>query len=325
MIVKEFVDAKIGGFPKKFYDSLPIYCPDCNYPMEMSEALTQLHCSNHRCKSKVTQRLVAMANALGVKDMGESRARKFIDHFGITNPLIIFTYEPDGDGVMGDGVSIETSKKIADQFNAKKSFTLVEYVKIAQLPYIQGSASQIFGSYDDLELAYADIEKGGIDFIAEKLSIKKSESEDEISIRALKIYETLKIYKEDLLQGIRWVNIIKTNTEGITKILAVCSDEVGQPFKTKADFYSTVNNLYPNVHVEFGNAVTKKIEYLVWAGANGNSGARLTNKVKKARGYNEQYQAKVVAGTTKAEDHEIKIVTAAEFLEILRKKTTGEE
>ena len=323
MIVQEFSENKIGGLPQKFYDSIPQFCPDCGYPMEMSEALTQLHCNNPRCCSKVAQRLVAMANALGVKDMGASRAEKWVKTFGIKNPLMIFTYEPKTDGAMGESISVETSEKIVNQFNQKKSFTLPEYIKIAQLPFIQSSASAIFGDYDSLEDAYKDIEIGGTEFIASKLGIKQSEEEESVSIRALKIYDVLCTYKNDLIQGVQWVNIIKQNVEGMTKLLAVCSDEVGSPFKTKADFYATVNNLYPEIHVEFGNSMTKKCQYLVWAGAEGGT-ARVTGKVKKARGYNEQYEAKVQNGTAKPEDHEIQIMTATQFLNVLEKIHNGE-
>ena len=131
------------------------------------------------------------------------------------------------------------------------------------------------------------------------------------------IYDVLITFKDDLFQALDYVEIIKTNTADMTKILAVCSDEVGTPFKTKADFYSTVNNLYGDIHVEFGNSVTKKVQYLVWAGAEG-TGARVTNKVKKARDYNAQYEEKLQNGTLKEGDHEIQILTASQFLEILR-------
>jgi hypothetical protein len=324
MIVKEFCDNQVLDLPEKFYKSIPMYCPDCHYPMEMSEALTQLHCGNPRCVSKVTQRLVAMANQLGVKDMGVSRAQKYIKAFKVKNPLLIFSYNPDTDGSMGEGISVETSNKIVNQFKAKNSFTLAEYVKIANLPFIQSSATAIFGGYDSLETAYADIEKGGVNFIAQKLSIKSSEDDEEsTSIRAIKVFETLSTFKDDLFQAIDSVNIIKTNVEGMTKILAVCSDEVGSPFKTKADFYATVNNLYPEIHVEFGNSVTKKTEYLVWAGAQVGTNARVTNKVKKARAYNEQYENNKQIGKTKEGDHEIQIVTATDFLQYLEGLHTG--
>ena len=91
---------------------------------------------------------------------------------------------------------------------------------------------------------------------------------------------------------------------------AVCSDEVGYPFKTKNDFYATVNNLYPNIHVEFLQSVTKSIDYLIWAGADG-SPARYTNKVKKVEGWNKSFKE-----TGKGK--EIPIITASDFIILLQ-------
>ena len=320
MLVPDFCEHRNSVLPEEFYDSIPQYCSEegCGFPMEMSETLTQLHCSNPRCPSKVIQRLVAIANSLGVKDMGEARAKKFVIKHEVTNPLDIFAYDVEKHGEFGEGISIDVTRKIIDQFKDKKKFTLTEYVKIANIPYIQTSAVSIFDGYDDINTAYSDIENGGVEFIREKLQIKKgSEFEDSISVRALKVLDSLMTYKTDLIEDIGFVDIIKTNIDGMINLKAVCSDEVGAPFKTKADFYATVNNMFPNIHVEFLNAVTKKIDYLVWAGADG-SPARLTNKVKKTRGYNEKYEQNKASGKLKDGEHEIKILTANQFIDLLK-------
>lgn len=309
MLVSAFVQDANPLFDEKFYECLPQVCPICGMPMEISETLTGLHCSNPRCYSKVTQRLLAIANSLGVKDLGESRAEKFILNFGITNPLDIFTYDPDEDGQMDESISLELSKRIVDQFRERNKFTLAEFVRTANLPNIQMSASAIFGQFDDLAEAYKAIEAGGVEYIRDCLNINKKDSED-ISIRALKVYESLMTYKADLFEGIKYVQIIKLHTGSMKTLKAVCSTEVGEPFRTKADFYATCNNLYPNIHIEFGNSVTKKTDFLVWSGASGVVKAPVTNKVKKARAYQEQ-------------GVDIKIVTAKEFLGILEALSKG--
>lgn len=291
-----------NALPDEMMELLPQHCPECGYPMEISEALTQLHCSNPRCPSKVTQRLVAIANFLGVKDLGEARARAFVDKFGIDNPLIIFAYESATDGVLGDGIGEEVSARIEAQFQERKRFTLAEFVRMAQLPNIQMSSFAIFDGYDDLEEAYKAIETGGVEFIRDRLNIKEKGSED-ISIRAIKVFESLMTFKEDLLQGVGFVDIIPIHIEGMKVIKAVCSTEVGSGFRTKADFYATCNNLYPNIHIEFGSSVTTKTDYLIWAGAD-KEGVNVTAKVKKARDYN-------------AKGANIKIVSALPFLKIL--------
>jgi NAD-dependent DNA ligase len=309
MLVQSFCDNRNDLFADEFFDCLPTVCPECGMPMEMSEALTGLHCSNPKCPDKVAQRLVAIANKLGVKDLGDARAIDFIRKFQIDNPLLIFSYEPDEDGTMTDRTNIEISKRIADAFKARNKFTLAEYIKIANLPYIQESATSVFEGYDDLAEAYEVIERGGVEYIRDKLNIKEKGTE-EVSIRALKVYDSLMTYKSDLFDALDGVEIIKIySNKEMTSINAVCSTAVGQGFKTKADFYATCNNLYGNMHINFGNSVTKKTEYLVWAGADG-SPSEVTNKVKKARAYQEQ-------GVN------IEIVTALQFLDILEKLSKG--
>ena len=209
---------------------------------------------------------------------------------------------------MADNISLEVSTKIANQFKERNKFTLAEYIRIANLPYIQTSAFAIFDGFDDLAEAYKAIESGGVEYIRDRLDIKAKDTED-VSVRALKVYDSIMTFKSDLFDALEGVEIIKIHTGEMTTIRAVCSTEVGGEFRTKADFYATCNNLYGNLHIEFGNSVTKKTEYLIWAGADGKP-AQVTNKVKKARAYNEK-------------GLDIKIVTAMEFLSILEDISKG--
>lgn len=336
MLVRDFKNTFGYIYEDAFLDSLPNTCLDdrCNSPMEISEALTGMHCSNPKCPTKVANRLVAMAQMLGVKDLGAARANTFITTMGINNPLLMFAYEPSVDGVMGQGISMETSQKIVDQFLAKKSFALWEYVRLANLPFIQTSALQIFGDFDDLTEAYNAIEAGGVAYIQDKLSIKAKNSKSsigsavaagvdldnlslDVSVRALKIYTSLMTFKSDLFQVLPYVNIIKLNDGEMKVLRAVCSEEVGFPFKTKSDFYATINNLYSDLHVEFLNSVNKSIDYLIWAGADG-SNVRVTNKVNKVRGWNAKYEEHKAQGTLKNDEHEIPILTAQQFMLVLQ-------
>ena len=297
MLVHDMIDY---GFEEEFLACLPIKCPECGSPLEISDALTQLHCINPVCKLKIAQRLVALASSIGVKDLGPSRALKFVRHFDLRNPLAVFAYEPDEDGQLAPDINMEISKSIAAQFQSRKTFTLAEYVRAANLPYIQGSVFQIFEGYDDIYAAYDKIHTEGVDHIREKLGIANSEG---ISIRATKVYESLLTYENDLKSCIDSVIIQKIHTEEMKVIKAVCSSEVGSGFRTKADFYATCNNKYPNIHIEFGNSVTKSTDYLVWAGAE-DMGVGVTSKVRKATKYREQGSP-------------IEIVSAMQFIAIL--------
>ena len=95
------------------------------------------------------------------------------------------------------------------------------------------------------------------------------------------------------LPDIDGVEIIKIHTEGMKTIKAVCSTEVGVGFRTKADFYATCNNLYPNIHIEFGSSVTKKTDYLV-------AGEAAGSKLDKANSLG------------------VKVLTIDEFMEMIK-------
>lgn len=279
MLVKELKELRRDGFPDAFYDSLPEICPEegCGFPTEMLDTLTHLHCSNPRCPAKIEQRIISICSTLGVKDFGEARVRAFIRAWGVTNPLILFAYEPDEDGLLADNMNMDMCKRIYAQINAKRNFTLSEYVRIANLPNVQTSSNSIFDNFDDLGEAYRAIESGGIPYIQKCLGVGEG-----ASIRALKVYESLMTYKFDLFEFIDTVNIIKKNDGDIVYYKACVSGDVGFGYATKAEFYEYVNSLSPRLHVDFLGSVRSDINYLIWAGD------RFTNKVKKVNSMNEK-------------------------------------
>lgn len=293
--IKEDYDSY--GLPYEFADCLPEFCPTCGAPMEIGETLTGLHCSNIRCHDKLIMRIKALCVNLGILNFGESTIEKFIDYYDVTSPLEVFMLRP---GVpISDEVSEKVSESIASQIAEKNHFMLWEYVRVANIPNVQTSAREIFKGFSTIDEAYEAINNGGVGFIQERLGIDKG---GEVSIRAMKIYQSLVEYKDELINCVKYVDII--NIENKRELNVVCSDQVGEPFKKKAEFYSYINNTYGDrVHVNFLPSVNSKIDYLVWAGADG-SPARYTSKVSKVERYNEKG-----AG--------IPILTAAQFIKDL--------
>lgn len=287
------------NLPYRFVSILPEECPTCGGLMAISETLTGLHCCNSRCQDKLVMRIKAICQDLGILGFGESTIEKFIDYYEITNPLNMFALRQGMP--LGEGISIETSDKISKQIEEKRNFLLWEYVRIANIPGIQTSAQPIFQGYKTLEEAYADIEDGGVPFIMKKLGL--TGDEDGISIRAMKIFESLMEYKDDLLESIVDVNII--DISGVTELNVVCSDQVGNGFSKKNEFYTYINSHFSDkVHVNFLPSVKKSIDYLVWAGADG-SPARYTSKVQTVENWKERGVA------------DIPIVTASQFIETI--------
>lgn len=307
MLVAEFCELQRDNFPTPFYDSLPTGCPHCGFPMEISETLTQLHCSNPRCLSKIVRRMSAMCSFLGIKDFGEARIKDFVETNDCFNPLGLFAYSPEEDGALGENISMELSEKIYAQVQEKKRMTLAEYVRYANLPHVQTSSSLIFGDFDTLADAYSAIENGDIEFIQEKLGTSGD-------VRAYSIYISLMEFKEDLMMFEDDVEIIPVNKADTYAFKAVVSDEVGGGFKTKAEFYAACNSLRDDVHIEFLSSATKSIDFLIWAGADGTP-AKYTNKVEKVNKWNYDAGIKIKAGGTAKV---IPIMTAGQFIEYLK-------
>lgn len=295
--IKENYDSY--GLPYEFAEVLPEFCPTCGALMEIRETLTGLSCSNPRCEDKIVMRIDAICTDLGILGFGESTIEKFIEYYGITNPLNVFGLEKGM--LISDEVSEDVSNSIVEQIVAKKSFLLWEYVMYANIPYVRTTARKIFQGYTNLTEAYEDIESEGVSFIQNKMGIL---SDGEVSVQAMKVYKSLLEFKEDLLECEGDVNII--SMEGKRELNVVCSDQVGAGFKKKNEFYSFINSKFGDVvHVNFLPSVTRNIDYLVWAGADGETPARYTNKVKTVEGYN-------------AKGANIPIVTAEQFIDEMR-------
>lgn len=292
--IKDNYDAY--GLPYEFAECLPEYCPTCGAPLEIRETLTGLTCSNPKCPDKIVMRIRSICTDLNILQFGEKTIEEFVRYHELTNPLNIFELQPGM--LLYEGASEDLSNKIISQIDKKRNFLLWEYVMIANLPDVRTSAQKIFSDYKTLDEAYADIETGGVDFIQKKMGIV---ADGEVSVQAMKVYKSLMEFKDDLLEDVDNVNII--STDGKVELNVVCSDQVGNGFAKKKDFYDYINTTFGDkLHVNFLPSVRKDIDYLVWAGADG-SPARYTSKVRTVENWNSK-------GTTN-----IPILTAQQFIE----------
>lgn len=285
------------GLPQRFADCLPEFCEACGSPMEMSASLTSLHCSNPRCSDKMIMRIKALRDDLGLLNLGEKTIEKFLETYTVDSPMDIFGLQS---GSVINDVSPKIVESIVSQLQSKKKMLLWEYVMYSNIPHVRTSARKIFQGYTDIATAIRDIEHGGVPFIQKKLGLVGDENG--LSVQSVKIYTSIIGYKEDLLKGIEYIDIV--DLSGVKELNVVCSDQVGGRFSKKAEFYAFVNNTFADkVHVNFLSAVNKDIHYLVWAGADG-SPARYTSKVKAVSKYN-------------ARGANIPIVTAEQFIKLM--------
>ena len=287
------------GLPQEFLDVLPVECIDCGAETVITEALTGLSCVNPVCTGKIAVRVKALLTDTGVKDFGDARIDEFVDYFQLTNPINVLDFREEH---LWEGASIKTWGKILRQIEKVRNtpIELYKFVQLCHLPGIQSSAKDLFGDYTELDSFYSDMEDGGIEWVANKLGIQTDSS-----IRSFKVYSTLLEYKDDLYEGIDIVTIDVPNLE-LPQLVVVCSDQVGGGYSTKREFYTDVEQrAVGKYRVEFKGSVTKSIDCLVWAGADG-SPARYTSKVQKVEGWNNEAEANNGRG--------IPIVTAGQFL-----------
>lgn len=311
-------DLQETDFPREFLDCLPTYCDACGEPTEITETLTILRCSNPKCIEKSVQRLVTLLKDLGVKNMGESKCRQFLENFGVGNPYAIFMYEPS-DGPLFSGCSMDFSEAFYEQLNKKRKMLLWEYVKIGNLPGIRDSARKLLANYDSLEEFFDDLDGGGIAFVQEMLDIKGKQEEadnyfdDEdtsVSIKAVETYNTLVFFRDELFEALEFVEIKQLTTE----VINICiSTAVGKPYTSKSDFVSKMNEEFgEKVHLNFLGSVSKDCQFLIWS----KEGAP-TNKVTKTERINEKKRIQNLKEGKDEEEGLLQIMTGLEFREYL--------
>ncbi|PGF05228.1 NAD-dependent DNA ligase [Bacillus toyonensis] len=311
MLVSEMKHTEGYQFNELTLALVPNNCFSCGSPLKINPVLTHLTCSNPRCIDKITLRTVAMFTQLGVVDIGEPTIKKLIRIFGIDCPLIFFCYEPsDWQSVSYENYNESLKRKIDDvygQLANKRDMTLTQFIQIANLPNVQTSADKLFEDITTLDEFYEQLESGGVAYIQKKLGIQR-----ENSLKSYKLYETFMEYKKDLqsILSTGFINII-ADTRADIRIKAVCTDEVGAPFRKKAEFYTYMDeNFGDKIYIDWGKSATKSMDVLIWAGADGTP-ARYTNKVQKAENWNEQGEG-------------IPILTANQFIEIVQGSANGQ-
>jgi hypothetical protein len=242
-----------GSLPsiKKFVDILMVEseCSACGSDMELSDSLKSLYCPNPLCRDKGVMRLKTMLADLKVRDMGEARCQKFLDYYNVNDPVSIFLYEPS-DGPLFEGASMEFSEGVYDQIQeALEGIKLFEYIKVLNLPNIATSAYDIFAGYNTLDDFYADLHDSGVVLIQDLLGIKK----DDLSIRALSIFETLMTFKKSIYlpvaNGVIEFDETDYDASFETTTLTLYISTSAAPYGTKKDFLAYLARTFP--HIEF--------------------------------------------------------------------------
>lgn len=298
VLVKDLEFSELGSsLDPRFFEVVPQFCESCDSPLDMNMALTELKCINPMCTGKLVMRVRKLCEALGIKHFGESSIEKWVDENGIVSPLQLYNIE---DGMLLNGISDSLADKLLPQISAVKTMKLWEFVANAQLPYIQMSAKKLLEGYSNLEDFFSDMTDGGVEFIQTRLGI--GDQYDDlgnpiVSTMASKVFTSLLESQEELLEAINYITL--EDESNVQEFIIVASDEVGNGFSTKREFYNYIKQRYAGLATfTIGSSVTKKTNIVIWKGFDGTP-ARETSKVKRT--YELHNQGVQIQGYTAAE------------------------
>ena len=298
VLVKDLEFSELGSsLDPRFFEVVPQFCDSCESPLDMNMALTELKCINPMCTGKLVMRVRKLCEALGIKHFGESSIEKWVDENGIVSPLQLYNIE---DGMLLNGISDSLADKLLPQISAVKTMKLWEFVANAQLPYIQMSAKKLLEGYSSLEDFFSDMTDGGVEFIQNRLGI--GDQYDDlgnpiVSTMASKVFTSLLESHEELLEAINYITL--EDESNVQEFIIVASDEVGNGFSTKREFYNYIKQRYAGLATfTIGSSVTKKTNIVIWKGFDGTP-ARETSKVKRT--YELHNQGVQIQGYTAAE------------------------
>lgn len=298
VLVKDLEFSELGSsLDPRFFEVVPQFCDSCESPLDMNMALTELKCINPMCTGKLVMRVRKLCEALGIKHFGESSIEKWVDENGIVSPLQLYNIEG---GMLLNGISDSLADKLLPQISAVKTMKLWEFVANAQLPYIQMSAKKLLEGYSSLEDFFSDMTDGGVEFIQNRLGI--GDQYDDlgnpiVSTMASKVFTSLLESQEELLEAINYITL--EDESNVQEFIIVASDEVGNGFSTKREFYNYIKQRYAGLATfTIGSSVTKKTNIVIWKGFDGTP-ARETSKVKRT--YELHNQGVQIQGYTAAE------------------------
>lgn len=298
VLVKDLEFSELGSsLDPRFFEVVPQFCDSCESPLDMNMALTELKCINPMCTGKLVMRVRKLCEALGIKHFGESSIEKWVDENGIVSPLQLYNIE---DGMLLNGISDSLADKLLPQISAVKTMKLWEFVANAQLPYIQMSAKKLLEGYSNLEDFFSDMTDGGVEFIQNRLGI--GDQYDDlgnpiVSTMASKVFTSLLESQEELLEAINYITL--EDESNVQEFIIVASDEVGNGFSTKREFYNYIKQRYAGLATfTIGSSVTRKTNIVIWKGFDGTP-ARETSKVKRT--YELHNQGVQIQGYTAAE------------------------
>lgn len=248
----------------------------CGSDNIFTESLTELQCSNPKCIYKIAKRLHKMTQDMGLISWDEASCTAICEKFNFTTPFQILLVKQLLDNNIDTGI-IDFGKKVKEieEFKNNK-IELWKIVQFANIRYVSTVAKKIFSSYDNMSDAYADIEKGQVSHISDKLGIESNEA----SIMAIMIYNQIIKFKEELMFAETQLNVIKHKADPIR--IAISGGTPG--YLNRTDFINMLNNRYYEFNrFVLDSTITDKTKILI------TSYDKSSTKYRTAKRINERH------------------------------------
>lgn len=239
---------------KDIINNIPRKCV-CGSDIAFTDSLRQVYCTNDNCYLKMSLRIKALCNEIGVI-VDDSVCEQLSKDLELESPYQIFLL----DQVIDNGYNPSNIDKIKKFIKDLKDYnTKVEpwyAAKLIGIPDIKNVAYKIFYGYNCLDDAYEDIEEGKASFISEKLGIVNVES----SVLAVNIYNQLIKYKDEILFGETQLNVYERDNDYIRIVI----DGNINDYKNNSEFVEYLNNRYNSkVSILLTNNISDQIDILV--------------------------------------------------------------
>lgn len=289
-------------FPTEFLNYLPLICDSCGSDTEIIESLSYLQCSNPYCISKVGYRMWLLLNDLGINSLTVDECICFMKEFETTNPYSILLYNPNNDGELFDGYGIEKSIELYKELNKKRGMLLWEFIKIGNFDGLNDSVEKILKTYTDLYSFYSELSEGGIGFIQNLLLEGVDIEKDSICVEAVLIYDVFISNKEDILEGLAGVVVIKPEYS-----LGVLFANNITKYSSNKDFLSEINQTLKNkIYLYPLNMLSDSVSLIYWD----DMGLNVSNSIVEE--VNQKYPKIPLINESNIFDKILKVVTENE-------------
>lgn len=276
--IKEALDNELLN--KELLKSIPKQCK-CGSELLFTESLTELQCSNPKCVYTIAKRMYDMTKEMGLEAWDEASCTTLCERFNFTTPFQILLVKQLLDNKIDTGI-IDFGKKVREIEEIKKQkIELWKVVKYSNIRYVSLVAKKLFSSYDSMEEAYNDIEKGQVSYISEKLGIDTNET----SVMAIMIYNQLNEYKEELMFAETQFDIVKHKATPLR--IAISGGTSGHLNRT-ALLEMLNNRYYEYTSFVLDSTVTEDTNILLC------SYDKSSTKYRTAKRINEKYISKCI-------------------------------